>query len=241
MAFPHMPKRPTLSVDALQRAVYDRTRAAFEQLGLAVALRPYRTIAVSLAVALMLTGCIFSGQWEARIEYRDVPRGIEGFKLYDEVVIPLFGLTPRINEFKAYSADGDNALRKDLLLEALTVHERVLELSAVVDGEEDVTYGDICVRSFPGGSCKIDNVFLRLALDRQGLLAMDQAEIDARFLAQWRGLERLLGRLEVDEAAGTVRAANLRFFYLASEIEPAKTIAALVFSSPEGQARRAWC
>ena len=67
---------------------------------------------------------------------------------------------------------------------------------------------------------------------------MDQAEIDARFVAQWRGLERLLGLLEVDEAAGTVRAANLRFFYLASDVEAAKTIAALVFSSPEGQARR---
>jgi hypothetical protein len=45
----------------------------------------------------------------------------------------------------------------------------------------------------------------------------------------------------VDEAAGTVRAANLRFFYIASDVEAAKTIAALVFSSPEGQARRtAW-
>lgn len=67
---------------------------------------------------------------------------------------------------------------------------------------------------------------------------MEQAEIDARFVAQWRGLERLLGLPEVDEAAGTVRAANLRFFYIASDVEAAKTIAALVFSSPEGQARR---
>ena len=206
--------------------MYERTRAAFERLGLAVALRPWRTIAISLTVTFMLTGGILTGQWEARLEYRDVPRGIEGFKLYDEVVIPLFGLTPRINEFKAYASDGGNALRKDLLLEALTVHEQVLGLSAAVSGEEDVTYGDICVRSFPGGDCKTDNVFLRLALDRQSLLAMDQAEIDARFLAQWRGLDRLLGRLEVDEIASTVAAANLRFFYLGGQVEPAKTVAA---------------
>ena len=139
--------------------MYDRTqRAAFERLGLAVALRPWRTIAMSFTVAIMLTGGVFAGQWEARIENL-VPRGIEGFRLYDEVVIPLFGLTPRINEFKAYAADGGNALRKDLLLEALSVHERVLELSAAMGGDEkDVTWGEICVRSFQGGGCKMDNV-----------------------------------------------------------------------------------
>tara|TARA_B110001469_G_C9414902_1_gene212040 strand:+ start:93 stop:599 length:507 start_codon:yes stop_codon:yes gene_type:complete len=143
----------------IQRGMYDRTHAAFERLGLAVALRPWRTIAMSFTVAIMLTGGVFAGQWEARIEYRDVPRGIEGFRLYDEVVIPLFGLTPRINEFKAYAADGGNALRKDLLLEALSVHERVLELSAAMGGDEkDVTWGEICVRSFQGGGCKMDNV-----------------------------------------------------------------------------------
>ena len=147
---------------SIQRGMYDRTHAAFERLGLAVALRPWRTITISLTVAFMLTGGILTGQWEARLEYRDVPRGIEGFKLYDEVVIPLFGLTPRINEFKAYASDGGNALRKDLLLEALTVHEQVLGLSAAVSGEEDVTYGDICVRSFQGGGCKMDNVFLHV-------------------------------------------------------------------------------
>ena len=202
---------------AIQRGMYDRTHAGFERLGLAVALRPWRTIATSLTVAIMLTGCVFAGQWEARIEYRDVPRGTEGFSLYDEVVIPLFGLTPRINEFKAYAADGGNVLRKELLLEALTVHERVLELSAATggDGANVTTYADICVRSFEGGGCKMDNVFLRLALDRPSLLAMEQAEIDARFLAQSGGLERLLGHLEVDEEARTVRATNLRFFYLA--------------------------
>ena len=159
-------------------------------------------------------------------------------------MVPLFGLTPRINEFKVYAADGGNALRKDLLLEVLTIHERVLDLSAAVDGEVDATtsYGDICVRSFPGGGCKMDNVFLRLALDRLSLLAMDQAEINARFLAQWRGLEQLLGRLEVDEAAGTVRAANLRFFFLATEFESPRTITALLFRTPDlRQARRvAW-
>ena len=202
---------------AIQRGMYDRTHAGFERLGLAVALRPWRTIATSLTVAIMLTGCVFAGQWEARIEYRDVPRGTEGFSLYDEVVIPLFGLAPRINEFKAYAADGGNVLRKELLLEALTVHERVLELSAATgrDGPNVTTYADICVRSFDGGGCKMDNAFLRLALDRPSLLAMDQAEIDARFIAQSRGLERLLGHLEVDEEARTVRATNLRFFYLA--------------------------
>jgi len=68
---------------------------------------------------------------------------------------------------------------------------------------------------------------------------MDQAEIDAIFVAQWRDLEWLLAFLEVDEVAGTVRAANLRFFYLASDVDPAKTIASLVFSSPEGQVRDA--
>ena len=148
----------------MQRGMYDRTHAAFERLGLEVALRPWRTIATSLTVAFMLTGGVFAGRWEARIEYRDVPRGVEGFRLYDEVVIPLFGLTPRINEFKAYAADGGNALRKDLLLEALTVHERVLELSAAMGGDEEdvVTYGDICVRSFQGGGCKMDNVFLHV-------------------------------------------------------------------------------
>ena len=225
---------------AIQRGMYDRTHAGFERLGLAVALRPWRTIATSLTVAIMLTGCVFAGQWEARIEYRDVPRGTEGFSLYDEVVIPLFGLTPRINEFKAYAADGGNVLRKELMLEALTVHERVLELSAATggDGANVTTYADICVRSFEGGGCKMDNVFLRLALDRPSLLAMEQAEIDARFLAQSGGLERLLGHLEVDEEARTVRATNLRFFYLASEVVGAKTIAALVSGPPEAQARR---
>ena len=159
-----MPFSPNKSGCAtIQRNMYDRTHAAFERLGLAVALRPWRTIAMSLTVAFTLMGGVFAGQWEARLEYRDVPRGIEGFRLYDEVVIPLFGLTPRINEFKAYAADGGNVLRKDLLLEALTVHERVLELSAAVVGdEEDVTFGDICVRSFQGGGCKMDNVFLHV-------------------------------------------------------------------------------
>ena len=159
-----MPFSPNKSGCAtIQRNMYDRTHAAFERLGLAVALRPWSTIAMSLTVAFMLTAGVFAGQWEARIEYRDVPRGIESFRLYDEVVIPLFGLTPRINEFKAYAADGGNVLRKDLLIEALAVHERVLELSAAVVGdEEDVMFGDICVRSFQGGGCKMDNVFLHV-------------------------------------------------------------------------------
>ena len=159
-----MPFSPDKSGCAtIQSCIHDRTHAAFERLGLTVALRPWRTIAMSLIVAFMLTGCVFAGQWEGRIEYSHIPRGIEGFRLYDEVVIPLFGLTPRINEFKAYAADGGNVLRKDLLIEALAVHERVLELSAAVVGdEEDVTYGDICVRSFHGGGCKMNNVFLHV-------------------------------------------------------------------------------
>ena len=61
---------------------------------------------------------------------------------------------------------------------------------------------------------------------------MDQAEIDARFVAQWRGLERLLGLLEVGEAAGTVRAANLRFFYLASDVEAAAFLPFLLAGEP---------
>ena len=176
----------TYKCTSVQSFMYSRTHTAFERLGLAVALRPYRTIVVSLIVSALLTGGIFAGRWEGRIEYRDVPRGVQGFKLYDEVVIPTYGLTPRINEFKAYASDGGNVLRKDLLLEALTVHDRVLALSVVDADGETITYDDICERAFSGGGCKMDSVFARLALDRAALEAMSQAELDGRVLAQWR-------------------------------------------------------
>ena len=46
---------PSRCSATIQRGIYDRTHAAFERLGLAVALRPWRTIAVSLTVAFILT------------------------------------------------------------------------------------------------------------------------------------------------------------------------------------------
>jgi hypothetical protein len=145
----------------------------FYSLGKYTALKPGIVISVALVFTFILSGGAALLELETRLQYLYSPQQIEGFKAYERSV-DLFGEPYREAALVIATKNGGSVLDKVCLQEALDLHLDLLG----TDVGTDHNFEHVCVRTFPGGPCRVGNPMTIIWQDNAtALAAMSQPAI----------------------------------------------------------------
>jgi len=199
---PRVPARPD------RRAAMSKF---FYALGLAVARRPGRTIALCVAVtALCALGFL---RFRVETDSSELFTPTDARSFFDRDVLKAAGYrddeSARVNIIGVTkSTDGGNLLTRDALLEYLGWYEALTSAAAAVSvGGKSYLYADYCTPG-EGGGCRVDSVLSIWGFSRATLAARSDAQVLADINASSLRLSSLVGGLTRDGSSGAITAAK---------------------------------
>ena len=183
----------------------------FYALGLAVARRPGRTIALCVAVtALCAIGFL---RFRVETDSSELFTPTDARSFFDRDVLKAAGYrddeSARVNIIGvSKSTDGGNLLARDALLEYLGWYEALNSAAAAVSvGGKSYRYADYCTPG-EGGGCRVDSVLSIWGFSRATLAARSDAQVLADINASTLSLASLVGGLSRDAGSGAITAAK---------------------------------
>eukprot|EP00002_Diphylleia_rotans_P030912 TRINITY_DN6399_c0_g1_i7.p1 TRINITY_DN6399_c0_g1~~TRINITY_DN6399_c0_g1_i7.p1 ORF type:complete len:674 (-),score=128.73 TRINITY_DN6399_c0_g1_i7:917-2938(-) len=185
----------------------DPLRAFFSRVGYYVAQNPYKVIAASLAVVLIISGGGLLIESEVRQEYL---WGLQGSESWDNFQLrtDLYGSNNRINTIMVVGrkdSGTENLLEQRVFRDLFQIHKDVYSKVSYEGGSK--FYPDACQKEYEDGPCIFSNIYLLWNYNEEEILNASQEEIYFRINAFEGILPGILGGVSRD-SNGTIIAVK---------------------------------